>query len=124
MPFKGVSDAGFDDGRLTALLDMAGPETARELALRLGEDLTAVSNSLDQAARGGDRHLLRSQTHVLLAISGTVGATRLFELSERLNGLTRSPEAGAVADIVAEIRLLIAHLIERVRLAQIGLKRA
>ena len=108
----------FDEHRFSALLDLAGPVTARELATRLVEDLTLVADALSKAELSADRPLLRAQSHVLLAIAGTVGANRLYHLSERLNGLARASEGGPMAELLSEIRALLDRLIERVRSAR------
>ena len=86
--------------------------------MRLDEDLSRVATALTQAAVGPDRQTLREQSHVLLAISGTVGANGLFVLAERLNRLVRAPEAVVVTDLVAEIGVLLGQLIDRVRSAR------
>ena len=111
----------FDERRFTALLDLAGPSTAQELALRLDQDLTLVSDALTQAGLAFDRHQLRTQSHVLLGIAGTIGANRLYHLSERLNGLARGQEGGHFVDLLAEIRVLLDRLIQRVRLTRVQL---
>lgn len=108
----------FDEHRFMALLDLAGPATAHELASRLDEDLTLVANTLRAAEFSADRQILRAQSHVLLAIAGTVGANRLYQLSERLNRLARGHEGGPFGELLAEIRDLLDRLIARIRRAR------
>jgi two-component system, OmpR family, aerobic respiration control sensor histidine kinase ArcB len=108
----------FDEQRFVALLDLAGPATALELAMRLDEDLTGVASALRAAGVLQDRPAIRAQSHVLLAIAGTVGANKLFELSERLNGLARGSDGTFISDLLAEIMLLLDQLIQRVRSAR------
>lgn len=106
----------FDERRFRALLDLAGPSTALELTSRLDEDLCHVATALTESEKPMDQHVLRAQSHVLLAIAGTIGANRLYHLSERLNGLAKAPDAGPVADILCEIRALLERLILYIRL--------
>lgn len=74
-----------DVARFEALLDIAGPEGCGELLSRLHEDLSTVRASLDAAIRDADLSEIRAQTHILIAISGAVGAERLYRLAEVLN---------------------------------------
>ena len=101
-----------------ALLTLAGPANALELAMRLDEDLTGIATALTAATGQPDRPVLRAQSHVLLAIAGTVGANQLYLLADRLNRLARGVETGPVADVLADIRLLLDLLIQRVRSAR------
>lgn len=85
----GPGAAGFgrrlDRKRFDALLAVAGPEGARELLQRLHEDLGAVCATLDRAVGAADIPEIRAQTHILIALSGAVGAERLHQLAEVLN---------------------------------------
>ena len=104
-----------------ALLNLAGPVTGLELAMRLDEDLSGLATALTKAALGPDRHKLREQSHVLLAIAGTVGANQLFVLADRLNRQVRAQDATPVPDLLAEIGVLLDSLINRVRSARANL---
>ncbi len=108
----------FDEPRFLALLNLAGPEMGHELLLRLDEDLSRVAAALVKATAGPDHPALREQSHVLLAISGTVGADGLYVLAERLNRLVRALEPAPVSGVLAEIAVLLDQLIARVRSAQ------
>lgn len=105
----------FDEVRFRALLDLAGPSTARELTLRLDKDLTGVASALSGAANGADAQVLRAQSHILLAIAGTIGANRLYALSLHLNHIARAAEFGLVAEVLREIMVLLHRLIDLVR---------
>jgi len=111
----------FDEQRFTALLDLAGSANAGELVLRLDEDLTRVAAALITASPSLDLHKLREHSHVLLAIAGTVGANRLFELASNLNARVRAADVGALSDLLTEIAVLLDHLIQRVRTARTAL---
>lgn len=73
-----------DAARFAALLAAAGPDRA-ELLERLASDLAGVLQALDGALAAGDVPEIRAQTHILIAVSGAVGADRLYRLAEVLN---------------------------------------
>ena len=102
----------FDEQRFTALLDLAGEDTAAELALRLDEDLTNVGLALTS---GQDKVMLHAQSHILLSIAGTIGATRVFDLAKRLNALTRMAEPVDMSAVLADVGVALNDLIMRVR---------
>jgi hypothetical protein len=74
-----------DHAKLEGLLSVAGPEGARELLARLDEDLVAVRDGLDRGVAERSVAMIREKTHILIAISGSVGAERLCRLAEVLN---------------------------------------
>jgi two-component system aerobic respiration control sensor histidine kinase ArcB len=114
-------DAVFDEDRFIALLNLADPATGLELVMRLDEDLSGLAAGLSAAGQAADHQKLRQFSHVLLAITGTVGADQLFALAERLNQRVRSPNAGPLAELLHEIDLGLTHLIHRIRLARTAL---
>jgi HPt (histidine-containing phosphotransfer) domain-containing protein len=75
-----------DRERYRRLLELAGAEAAQELLERLAEDLARVERGLMRAlAAGPNPAEVRSETHVLVALAGAVGATSLQRLAEALN---------------------------------------
>jgi CheY-like chemotaxis protein len=74
-----------DVARFDALLEIAGEDGCAELLSRLHDDLSAVCAALDAAIRDAILSEIRAQTHILIAISGAVGAERLHRLAEVLN---------------------------------------
>ena len=113
---------GFDEHRFASLLNMAGPSTALELTQRLEEDLSRISHVLTTAELAADHPTLRAQSHILLAIAGSVGADRLHVLSRRLNDLVSAAEGSRISDLLADIVVELGTLIQKVRLAQTTLK--
>lgn len=85
----GAGDRSFGEKMNEAVLDdllsIAGPEGARELLDRLSEDLCSILAQLDAGIAARSVSVVRAQTHILVAISGSVGADRLCRLSEVLN---------------------------------------
>lgn len=111
----------FDEQRFSDLLDLAGPHQGLELVLRLDEDLSGLAAALPTLARTADLIGLRQHSHVLLAIAGTVGANRLSDLARHLNVQVRAAEVGSIADLLAEITLLLDQLLARIRAARAAL---
>jgi len=90
------SGAGVLDETVFAdLLDLAGAESARELLERLLSDLGRIERGLVRGLAENDLQQLRADSHVLIAISGAVGAERLRALAEELN------DAAQCADLAA-----------------------
>lgn len=112
--FRTVADVNdsFDEARFAALLDLAGEATAVEMTQRLDEDLTSVDLVLTKAQ---DTGVLNAQSHILLSIAGTIGATRVFHLAQHLNVLTKSTEPAGLASVVDEVRVALNDLILRLR---------
>lgn len=91
--------------RFDRLLAMAGPDLAAELLQRLHEDLLRAERSLLAAAHGQDWQAVRAQTHVLMALAGTAGATQLQHLAEALNTLAHStaPDRGTFLTLLPQL---------------------
>lgn len=108
-----------DHARFDALLEVAGTDRA-ELLERLHADLCAVRHALDTAVAAGDLPEIRAQTHILIAVSGAVGADRLFCLAEVLNIAAKRRRRADLAALHAPCRAdlvdLIAHVAERAHL--------
>ena len=73
------------------LLQMAGPQMAAELLARLHQDLRAAERGLIAASHGLDWPAVRRQTHIMIALAGTAGATFLHQLAQAINDLAHSP---------------------------------
>ncbi|MDG3043078.1 response regulator [Roseicyclus marinus] len=105
-----------DAARFEALLAVAGPDRA-ELLTRLISDLGGVLAALDGALEAGDLPEIRAQTHILIAVSGAVGADRLYRLAEVLNIAAKRRRLGDLAALYAPCRAdledLIAYVADR-----------
>lgn len=84
-------DRDIQTGQFSHFLDIAGPDAAAELLAHLLKDLQTAERGLLGAARGPNWQGIQAQTHVLIALAGTTGATRLQHLSEALNALAHHP---------------------------------
>jgi two-component system, OmpR family, aerobic respiration control sensor histidine kinase ArcB len=105
------------------LIDIAGPEGRRELLDRLCNDLRRAERGLFAGLKGEDRTSIRSETHVLIALAGAVGAERLQKLAEHLNASAQHRDdphrAGLGAEAMAQIDRLITFVAaERARMGE------
>lgn len=89
------------DGRILAdLLRMAGPATAPAFLRQIAIDLSGVQTALAPALDAADWPVVRAQTHILIAVAGTIGATRLHGLAVDLN-LAAHNRAAELAALLA-----------------------
>ena len=80
-----------EPGQFQELLEMAGPKMAAELLDYLQKDLRAAERGLLAASHGPDWLEVRRQTHVMIALAGTAGATFLHQLAQAINTLAHQP---------------------------------
>ncbi|WP_054006885.1 response regulator [Cypionkella psychrotolerans] len=80
-----------EPGQFQELLQMAGPKMAAELLDHLQKDLRTAERGLLAAAHGPDWLEVRRQTHVMIALAGTAGATFLYQLAQAINTLAHQP---------------------------------
>jgi CheY-like chemotaxis protein len=114
----GIAEDSFgrkmDQARFDALLEVAGTEGTVELLQRLHEDLCAVMAALDAGVGQGDIPEIRAQTHILIAISGAVGADRLYRLTEVLNIAAKRRRVDDLVALYAPCRTDLQDLITHV----------
>jgi CheY-like chemotaxis protein len=71
--------------RFEAVLQAAGPAGKAEFLDHLLQDLRSVKSELACAIRANDAQTVRAQSHILISLSGAVGADRLQVMAEALN---------------------------------------
>jgi HPt (histidine-containing phosphotransfer) domain-containing protein len=102
----------YDPTRFHRLLELAGPTNSRELIAQLSEDLSHARNTVEQAARACHWSALREASHILISLTGSVGALSLQDMSERLNAATHSEDRSLLTTLVpgmlAELDILLA----------------
>lgn len=81
-----------DSLHLERLLALAGDANGRELLERLRQDFRTVQSGIQNALSAPDFALLRARTHVLISLSGAVGAEDLQTLAEALNAAAHGKE--------------------------------
>ncbi|MGL4279798.1 MAG: response regulator, partial [Albidovulum sp.] len=86
--------AEFNRDSFDRLLEVAGPEASRELLQRLCTDLRNAERGLVAGLAEGNLAAIRSETHVLIALAGAVGAERLSKLAQTLNAVAHRREGG------------------------------
>ena len=112
---SGIAD--FDAQRLGHLLQITGPELASELLSRLVEDLTTTLDMLLSGAEASDWKHLREGSHVLISLSGSVGALSLQAMAESLNAMAHQQDREGLAvlmpPLVGELNALIRLIRDR-----------
>lgn len=94
-------EAEIDVDRFERLLTAIGPVLVPDFLHRLIADLHLVQEGLLYGFSGPDWPALRTHSHVLIALAGTVGADRLQGLAETLNRVAHDcdlPEIPAMQD--------------------------
>jgi hypothetical protein len=99
-----------DEFRLAELFDLAGQEVAPELAQRLMDDLGNVATALSARSKDLDSMGIRAQSHVLLALSGTIGAEPVYRAATRLNAFAHAGDTEALAGALQETLGLLERL--------------
>lgn len=90
--------ADFDPAPLRHLMSLAGPELAPELQRRLVADLSGVLHHLTDGA--ADLVAVQAQCHVLMSLSGTVGAMALHQMADTLHGAAVVRDSAQVAALL------------------------
>ena len=103
------------DGRTLAdLLAMAGPDIAPALLRQIAADLSDVRTALAPAITAQDWTAIRAQSHVLISLAGTIGATRLHAMARDLNTAAHDRCTASLArlspPVTADLDTLTAHL--------------
>lgn len=105
----------FDPSRLSHLLDITGPDLAVELLARLAEDLIATQDLLETGVAQSDWKHLREGSHVLISLSGSVGALSLQAMSESLNAIAHRQDQGALDALMPPLSGELVALIQLIR---------
>jgi CheY-like chemotaxis protein len=109
------ADAGLgqmmNEARFSDLIAVAGTDGVEELLQRLHADLCLAQATLDDAVGRNDRAEIRAQTHIVIAISGAVGAERLHRCCEVLNIAAKRGQLDDLAPLYAPCRADLSALI-------------
>ena len=82
-----------DGAALREILALAGPEMAICILQQMRVDLAVVAAALTPALDAQDFGVIRAQTHVLIALAGTIGAMRLHQLAIDVNNAAHQQDA-------------------------------
>lgn len=106
-----------DAAVLAHLLDLAGPSGALALLDQISTDLQAVQVHLSDALHRGDSAAIRSATHILMSLAGTVGAPGLHAAARDANLAAHAgnapPDPKAAAALMADLSCLIDDIARR-----------
>jgi hypothetical protein len=105
----------FDPSRLSYLLEITGPALGPELLARLTEDLTTTQELLETGGPTQDWKRLREGSHVLISLSGSVGALSLQAMSESLNAIAHRQDRDALDALMPPLTNELAALIQLIR---------
>ncbi|MFM7333826.1 MAG: hypothetical protein ACKO1H_05345 [Tabrizicola sp.] len=105
----------FDPSRLNHLLEITGPDLAAELLARLTEDLGATESAIVVGAAAQDWKVLREGSHVLISLSGSVGAISLQAMAEALNATAHSQDRDALGKLMPTLLSELSSLIRLIR---------
>lgn len=100
-----------DEAVFPHLLELAGPELARDLVNRFQEDLTEVGRQIANALPKSDLAELRAASHVLIALAGTAGARQLQKDARSYNSLAHRDDSPDISGPTRKIMMQIAALI-------------
>lgn len=113
-----------EERTLQDILDLAGPELAPTLMRQIRLDVTKVRDELAAHLPQNDTAVIRSASHVLISLAGTIGAPSLRAKAIDLNTAARSDAAAPLARIgaavLADLEALILDLSTRAARMQSG----
>ncbi|MDZ4094802.1 MAG: hypothetical protein U1D35_07820 [Paracoccaceae bacterium] len=103
--------AEIDESHIRRLISLVGPDQALELLHRLNADLLRVQAGLTRGFVGPDWPALRTHSHVLAALAGTVGAQPLHDMSMALNQRAHNRDLPGLPDLQDAMMPQLAGLI-------------
>jgi len=93
-----------------SLVRAMGPVAIKELLRKMDRDILGVREKIETALAARDQRELRGATHILVAVAGSVGATKLQYDAQCLNSAAHSGDINTVDRlgkmVIAEIDLL------------------
>ena len=99
-----------DGAALREIMALAGPEMAIRILEQMRTDLAGVAAALLPAISACHWPTIRAQTHVLVALAGTIGAMRLHQLAIDANTAAHDQASARLADIAPQLLADLAAL--------------
>lgn len=99
-----------DGAALREILALAGPEMATRILQQMRVDLAAVAAALKPALSGQDWAVIRAQTHLLIALAGTIGAMRLHQLAIDMSSAAHDKDAAQLSALTPPLMADLAAL--------------
>ena len=100
-----------DTAPLDRLLVFAGPTGAAALIAALLDDLKTTQSNFNLAWNGPDFAALRTNSHVMIALAGTIGDTELHALSQHLYAAATTQCVSDIMDMKPKIMAGLSELI-------------
>ena len=107
--------------RLPQLIDIAGPEGSAELLRRLDDDVSTSVESLRRAVTTRDIASVRADSHVLISLTGTVGAAALQSTMEQVNSASHRGDWTFLDTILAATQPALDGLCREIQQFRYGL---
>lgn len=99
-----------DGAALREIMALAGPDMAIRILEQMRTDLAGVAAALLPAISTCHWPTIRAQTHVLVALAGTIGAKRLHQLAIDANTAAHDQASARLADIAPQLLADLAAL--------------
>lgn len=114
LELSGSHLTGIDPRIYGDLAEAIGPEALPDLLRKMAEDIISVRARLETGLARNDSASLRAATHVLIAVAGSIGATKLQYGAQCLNSAAHSHQTGDIDSlgpaIMAEIDAVLRFL--------------
>ncbi len=106
--------AAINGNRFEAILQAAEPEGRVEFLTHLLADLKSIASNLRLAMAVEDNETVRAQTHILISLSGAIGAERMQAIAESLNATAHRKRIGDAGHLANTCQEALALLIDKV----------
>jgi HPt (histidine-containing phosphotransfer) domain-containing protein len=103
-----------ENAALRDILAIAGPETTLRILQQVGIDFTSVQSRLIPALAVCDWASIRAETHVLMSVAGTIGATQLQHLAQSANHAAHARSTTEIEALATDLRVELARMIDMI----------
>lgn len=113
----GTDDAGavaasVDNDQFQDLCSVFEGQRRQELLHQISADIGTACGQIEGAQKSSDNDGIRSASHVLISVSGTIGATRLQSLAQCLNSAGHASDTREIDRIAPELIAEAARVLE------------
>jgi CheY-like chemotaxis protein len=93
-----------------ALADAIGPDAMTDLLTKIDGDLEKSANDIQRGVAEEDNKAVSAATHVLVSVSGAVGAQNLQRLAQKLNAVANARAEGDIAALGSDVGMQVMML--------------
>lgn len=93
------------------LAEMMGPEMIRKVLAQMETDIGQTIGDLETASREGDFGKARSAAHVMVSVSGSVGARQLMHRARQISAAAQKMDLDRLQALASGLRKLLDDLI-------------